>query len=391
MIEFSRLASRGRAAFRRPTAGARLVGVGTATPPRRYTQTEVLDRFGEQDARIRRIYTHSHIDARHLYLPEPVGGAMPEESSQQLIDKHLRGSLEIGAQAIEACLDPLDLAPADVDFLCCVSSTGFLCPGISAHLVKELGFREDVRRLDILGMGCNAALNGLQATTSFASSQPGKLGLMLCVEICSAAYVYNRKMTTAVVNSLFGDGAAAALLRDDSADHDRLADGADGAPAGNAETAGLEMSAAGPAGPLFLDFEPHIIPEALPAMRYELDGGKLSFYLDRDIPYVIGMNVEKPVRRLLKRHRLKLRDVDHWLIHSGGKKVVNAIEYNLGLSDHDVRHTLHVLKNYGNLSSGSILFSYQQLCREGVVREGDLGVAIAMGPGTSIETALLAW
>ncbi len=366
MIELTRVTSRRRASFRQPTTGPRIVSVGTATPPCRYTQLEVLEKFQESDRKIRRLYSNSHINSRYLYLPDPVDGKMPEESNQELLDKHLNGALEIGSQAIDECLSPVGLTAGDVDFLCCVTSTGFLCPGLSAYLVKHLGFRDNVQRLDVLGMGCSAAQNGLQATTAFSRANPGRPALMVCVEICSAAYVYDGRLSTAVVNSLFGDGAAAVLVRDTDEDRwDR--------------------------GPILMDFESHIITEAIGAMRYELAGSKLSFYLDRAIPYVIGLNVEKPVKRLLGRHRLKPRDIQHWLIHSGGKKVVNAIEYNLGLSDHDVRHTLNVLRNYGNLSSGSILFSYKELCREGVIAKGDLGVAIAMGPGTAIETALLSW
>lgn len=366
MIELCRVASHRKTAFRRPTAGPRLVAVGTANPPRRYSQDEVLGLFQETDPKIWALFQGGHIRTRHLYLPEPVNGALPEENSQELIDKHLRGALEIGPQAIEECLGKVGLETRDVDFLCCLSTTGFLCPGISAHLINRMGFRENVQRIDILGMGCNAALNGLQATTSFARSNPGKAALMLCVEICSAAYVYSRNMTTAVVNSLFGDGAAAVLVR--SVADDSWAQ-----------------------GPIVADFEPHIITEALRAMRYDLENSKLSFYLSREIPYEIGANVEKPVNRLLRRHGLKRKDIDHWLVHSGGKKVIDAIEYNIGLTDHDMRHTLHILKNFGNLSSGSVLFSFKELSREGSVQEGDLGVAIAMGPGTSIETALLVW
>lgn len=366
MINVARMPSHRRAAFQRPVMGPRIVSVGTATPPRRYSQQEVLAQFEEADPRVRRLFVNNHIHSRYLYLPEPVNGRLPEESSRELVERHLRGALEIGSQAIHECLSEMGLAPYDIDFFCCLSSTGFVCPGLTAHLIKHLGFRENVQRIDILGMGCNAAVNGLQATTSFARSNPGKLGLMLCVEICSAAYVNNGKISTAVVNSLFGDGAGAVVIRQDGED---LWDH----------------------GPVIVDFEPHIISEALMAMRYELEGGKLSFYLDRDIPYVIGLNVEQPVKRLLGRHGLKTRDIDHWIVHSGGKKVIDAIEYNLGLTDHDMRHTLNVLRNYGNLSSGSILFSYKELRREGVVREGDLGVAIAMGPGTSIETVLLSW
>jgi len=140
-----------------------------------------------------------------------------------------------------------------------------------------------------------------------------------------------------------------------------------------------------------VDFESHLIPGTINAMYYGLENTKLSFYLDRNIPLVIGANVERPVNRLLGRHGLKRRQIDHWIVHSGGKKVINAIEYNLGLTDYDVRHTLSVLRDYGNLSSGSFLFSYKELYSEGIAKKGDLAVAITMGPGTAIETALLAW
>ena len=117
-------------------------------------------------------------------------------------------------------------------------------------------------------MGCNAAVNGMQAVCSFARAAPGKVGLLLCVEVCSAAYVHNRSMVTAVVNSLFGDGAGAVLVRQDELDSPQR-------------------------GPIVVDFEPHIIPSAIGAMRYELEGGKLSFHLSRDIPYEIGRHVER--------------------------------------------------------------------------------------------------
>lgn len=340
--------------------------MGTASPPRRYTQNEIVELFGETDPRIVRFFRSHHIQSRHLYLPEPVNGRLPDESNQDLLDRHMRGTLELGPVAIRQCLSPYGLTETDVDFLCCISSTGFLCPGITAHLTKKMGFRDDIHRIDILGMGCNAGLNGLRPISALTQCRPGSVGLMLCVEICSAAYVYNQTLVTAVVNSLFGDGVAATLLR-------------------------VEEQDSWEAGPAVLDFESHIITEAIDAMRFTIEGTKQSFYLDREIPYVLGLNVGKPVNRLLARNGLKKRDVNHWIVHSGGRKVIDAIKYNLGLTDHDVRHTLSVLKNMGNLSSGSFLFSLKELCRENVVQKGDVGVVITMGPGSSIETALLRW
>lgn len=357
--------SRRKRDFVRPDAGPCIVGIGTAVPFRRYTQEQVVALFGESDPRVLRLFQNSHIHARFLYLPEPVDGRMPEETNRELNDKHLHGALEIGPRAIEEALLARGLAVADVDLLCCVSSTGLLVPSLTSHLVKKMGFRESVRRLDLVGMGCSAAVNGLQAASDHARSHPGATALLVCVEVCSAAYISDERMMTKVVNSLFGDGAAATVVHWQDAD--------DG---GN---------------PLLVDFESHLVPEALQAMRYEIEDNRLCFHLERDIPYVIGLNVEKPVGRLLGRHGLRVSDVDHWIVHSGGRKVIDAIEYNLGLTDHDVRHTLSVLGNFGNVSSGSVLFSLKEFLTRREPQTGDIGIMIAMGPGTAIETALLAW
>lgn len=191
---------------------------------------------------------------------------------------------------------------------------------------------------------------------------------MVCIEVCSAAYVFDNSLRTGIVNSLFGDGAAAVLLRADDGDGAVLA-------------------------PRVLGFTSRIIPTALEAMRYDWDRdqGKFSFYLHPDIPYVVGENAPIPVLELLERYGLKRRDIAHWIVHSGGKKVIDAVKYNLGLTAHDVRHTTSVLRDFGNLSSGSFLFSLERLLEEGRVQRGDYGVLMTMGPGSQIETALVRW
>ncbi len=347
----------------------RLLSVGTANPPRWYSQDEVLDLYRTTDPALRSLFHSGHIRGRFLYLPEPgPDGIPPRETQGQLLAKHLKGAMEIGPQAVERCLAPLGLEPSDIDYLVVLTTTGFLSPGLSAHLIRRMGFRDDCARTDVVGMGCNAGLNGLSPVTHWAMANPGHNALQVCIEVCSAAYVYNDTMRTAVVNSLFGDGAAAALVRSSDTDSRAFA-------------------------PEILGFESLIITPALEAMRYDWDdaAGKFSFYLARDIPYFIGQNAPRVVGRLLDRFGLKRRHVAHWIVHSGGKKVIDAMEYNLDLTARDVRHTLSVLRDMGNLSSGSFLFSLRRLLDEGVVERGDYGVMITMGPGTSIETALVRW
>jgi 3,5-dihydroxyphenylacetyl-CoA synthase len=177
---------------------------------------------------------------------------------------------------------------------------------------------------------------------------------------------HESRHATAVVNSLFGDGAAAIVVRSHADDN-------------------WEQ------GPSVIDFEPHIMPTSIDALRYNLEGARLSFYLERDIPYVIGQNAHIPVNELLKRHNLGRKDIKHWILHSGGKKVIDAIVENLQLPENAVRHTRNILRRLGNVSSGAVLFALNELFKEGIAEQGDYGVLMAMGPGASIETSLVRW
>jgi predicted naringenin-chalcone synthase len=347
----------------RPAPAVRLLGVGTANPPAAYTQQEVLDRYQIRDERVRSVFLNSAIERRHLQLPPP--GAT--ETQAGLLAKHKSVGIELGAAALRQCLAAVGAGLDEVRYLCCVSSTGWLTPGFSALLIRELGLRTDCGRLDVVGMGCNAGLNALAAVAGWSAANPGQTAILLCVEVCSAAYVFDDTMRSAVVNSLFGDGAAALAVR-----------------AGGAAP-GLT--------PTIRGFHSCLIPEAIAAMRYDWDAGhgKFSFYLDIDIPYVVGAHAERAVGGLLARAGVRRGDIAHWVVHSGGKKVIDAVKINLGVTAHELRHTTGVLRDYGNLSSGSFLFSYGRLAAEGAVRPGDLGVLMTMGPGSTIETALVEW
>jgi 3,5-dihydroxyphenylacetyl-CoA synthase len=350
-----------------------IAGVGTAVAGESYSQEDLLEIFRITDSRIRSVFLNSAIERRYLSLP-PVGddGVRCDETQQDLLAKHKVLTLDMGARAIDAALKNAGAGLDDVGLLCCVTTTGFLTPGLSALLIREMGIAPQCGRVDVVGMGCNAGLNALGVTAAWSAAHPHQLAVLLCAEACSAAYVFDSTMRTAVVNSLFGDGAAAIVLAgDDAGDRPLPAHG----------------------GPRILSFASHIITDAVGAMRYDWDGsqGKFSFYLDPDIPYVVGAHAELVVDRLLAGTGLRRGDISHWLVHSGGKKVIDAIRVNLGLTRHDVRHTIGVLHDYGNLSSGSFLFSYERLLRERVTNPGDYGVLMTMGPGSTIETALIQW
>lgn len=345
-------------------SGPTILGVGTATPDSSYSQQDLLDRYGIQDDRIRSVFLNSAIERRFLNVPPDGADGRPRMETQgELLAKHKVRGTEMGARALQSCLKRIGAAVSDIGYLVCVTSTGLLTPGFSAHLIRELGIPTDCSRLDIVGMGCNAGLNALNATTGWASANPGKIAMMVCIEVCSAAYVFDGTMRTSVVNSLFGDGSAAIAV----------------------------SHAPEKPGPRVLKYASCIVPDAVDAMRFDWDDeqGKFSFYLDRDVPYVVGAHAEGVIGNLLSGTGLRRSQIAHWLVHSGGKKVIDSVSVNLGLTGHDVRHTTEVLRDYGNLSSGSFLFSYERLLREGVTRPGDYGVLMTMGPGSTLETALV--
>ena len=350
------------------TRPALVASVGSAFPQRAYTQDEVGALLGLTNRVVRRLLSAPHIRTRHLYLPPAnADGRIPPETTADLNRRFRDGALELGGQAIEAALGAASLTAGDVDYLMCITTTGFMVPGLSSLLSRELGFRSDLHRADLVGMGCNAGLNGLNPVVQWVTNHPDRIALLVCCEINSAIYVVDDTPGTGIVNSLFGDGAAAAVVTTRS-------------------TSAGEQSPR----PHIIDFESFCMPDQWPAMRFDWnsDQSKWSFFLDRDIPYVIGFNVYQPVDRLLARHGLDRSAIRHWVMHTGGGAVIDSIKLGLGLGEYDVRHTRSVLRDYGNISSGSYLVSLERLLAEGTVAEGDFGMMITMGPGAQIETAL---
>jgi 3,5-dihydroxyphenylacetyl-CoA synthase len=350
-----------------------IASVGSAFPDRSYSQDEVGALLGLENRVVKKLLRAPHVRKRHLYLPEtdPSTGRLIPESAADLHAKFRQGALEIGSRAIHNALSPLSLSTRDVDYLMCVTSTGFMVPGLSSLFSRQLGFDRRLMRADVVGMGCNAGLNGMNPVAQWVENHPGRTGLLVCCEINSAMYVVDDTPRTGIVNSLFGDGAVAAVV--------------------TSYGEGDPGPVPSPRTPYVMDFESFCIPEQWAAMRFDWDdtAGKWSFYLDRDIPYVIGFNIREPLEILLARNGLGFSAIKHWVLHTGGGAVIDSMKLSLGLEEHDVRHTRSVLRDYGNISSGSFLVSLERLLAEGCAAPGELGVMVTMGPGAQIETALL--
>lgn len=339
-------------------------------PETSYTQHEVCDNLGIEDSRIRSIFINSGISKRHLAIKNMAESEPNAESHGEMLDRHECSALRLGENAIDKCLAKIGKTRADIACICCVTSTGFLVPALSARFCQSMALSEFCNRIDIVGMGCSAGLNGLDAVKNWTVVNPGKLAIVVCTEICSAAYLEDGTIATSVVNSLFGDGASAAAVVCEP-QHKAIPDGAI----------------------ILIDKLSLTESSGIGMMKFNWNDEqhKNSFYLSKDVPYVVGSKVEKVVGKLLSERSLSVSDIDHWIVHSGGKKVLDSICINLGLTKSDLRHTRSVLNDFGNLSSGSFLFSLERLQNEKTASKGDLGVLMTMGPGAAIETALVQW
>ena len=340
----------------------RIAAVATANPPNRFTQEEILRLAGYTRPVARDIFLHSDIDYRHLYIdPET---AHPAEDLDTLHRRYREGAVLIGRQAAERCLQQAGLTADDIDCILVCSCTGYLCPDLSTILVKELGLPGRVQRGALLGHGCAGAMPTLQRAYDHALAYPEHRVLVVAVEICSATYYIDDTLETLVGNAICADGAAACLItcREDSA------------PA-----------------PRIRGFASVIDTSCQSSVGFGYRQGYLRIILAPTIRDLAPPIVGKVLDELLTPRNLSRQDVRHWLMHPGGRKVIDRVQAALGLTDDDVSLSRRILRNYGNMSSPTVLFVLNEAMQNGSARPGDLGVLLALGPGFAAEAALVEW
>ena len=340
----------------------RITGIGTANPPLRLTQEESFYATGYESERIRKIFLNSDIDFRHFYLE---GGLNRNESSDELNQRYLRGAMRTGCRAILDCLKSGNSSAQDVDLFAVCTCTGYVCPDVGSRLVAHMGFNSNVQRASIVGLGCAGAVPILQRVTDFVRANPDRQALMLAVEICSACYYVDRTLETVIGNAICADGAAAFLLS--------------GAPQSNN------------ACPRIIDFEIFIDSERIDEVGLQHKDGKLRIVLGEAIQHLAGPMIEKALQQLLQRHGLSRSQIRFWVVRPGGRKVIDRVQKHFGMTDAQLCFSRSVLRNYGNMSSPTVMFVLHEIVRSGEPRSGDWGVMIALGPGMAAELALLRW
>ena len=360
--------------------------IATGNPPLERTQEEAADFMANIESlpdplqsRLPALYRGSAIESRYTCVPDygrddpaeftffPETWTLEPAPSTEDRNEHYRESVVPLAEDVATrALDDADAAPDDITHVIAVSCTGFFAPGLDVELVKRLGLPPNTERTFIGFMGCYAAFNALRVADSFCQSNPDARVLVVCAELCTLHFQIEDSLESVVVNSLFSDGAAAAVLsrRDEPDAQGRLA---------------------------YLDGRTHLDDDSMEDMTWAIGDTGFKMGLSSRVPDVVGENLPDYVDNLLLPHGLAQDDLDFWAIHPGGRRIVEGARETLGLSEAQVADSLAVLRQYGNMSSPTILFVLQRILERWAEGDGappEHGVAMAFGPGLTIEGAL---
>jgi len=353
---------------------SRIVGVHGVLPPYRYQQQEIRDAFVEMAAVgpvrrgvLERMHAASTVRSRHLAMPleryAHLGGF------GEANDAYVAVALELGEAALRGALADAGVAAGDVDLVVSTSVTGLAVPSIEARLAGRLGLRADVKRVPIFGLGCVAGAAGLARVHDYLEGRPDGVAVLLSVELCSLTLQHgDASAANLVAASLFGDGAAAVVAV------------GRGHPAARGER-----------GPETMATRSRLYPGTERLLGWDIGDSGFRIVLGSDLPQTVLRHLGPEVREFLADHDLKPADVEEWICHPGGPKVLEAVRAALDLPARALELTWRSLAEVGNLSSASVLHILRDTLDRRRPLAGTPGLMLAMGPGFSSELLLLRW
>jgi alkylresorcinol/alkylpyrone synthase len=348
----------------------RIIGAGSAFPGNRYEQQEITAALKEawqsqmeNPAVLDRLHSRCGVERRHLVLPLEAYDRVTTWG--QANDLWIDFAQTLGRDAICRAITPLGLMPRDIDALFFTSVTGVASPSIDARLVNRMGLSPNIKRIPMFGLGCVAGAAGLARAADYVRAFPDQIAVVLAVELCSLTW---QRDDTSVANmistGLFGDGAAAVVV------------------------AGRDT---GMAGPEILATKSVFYPGSEEVMGWDISETGFHIVLSPDVPKVIRENLGGDVDGFLTEQGLHRSDVASWIIHTGGPKVLEAVEDSLELAPDALKLSWECLRQVGNLSSASVLVVLQEVLAHHRGEPGAYSVLAAMGPGFCSELLLLRW
>lgn len=352
----------------------RIASVARAFPEHRYAQDAIRTKLEEiwadrpgVVARLASLHANTRVEARHLALPLEEYGT--PRTFGECNDHWIRVSQELGERAVRDALDRVGLKPTDIDAMFAVSITGIASPSLEARLSNRMGFRPDMKRIPIFGLGCVAGAAGIARAVDYVKAYPDDVAVLLSVELCSLTFQSGDTSVANLISSgLFGDGAAAVVVVGEE----------------RARSMGLEC-------PRVVDTRSVLYRDTEDVMGWTISERGFDIVLSPAVPTIAQERLAPDVDAFLADHSLSRSDVASWVCHPGGPKVLEAMRAGLGLEDEQVRHAWRALADQGNLSSTSVLMVLHDTLHEGPPAPGAPGLILAMGPAFCSELVLFEW
>lgn len=348
----------------------KIISVATQTP-QFYKETKDILPFVEswladQDERLRRktlkIFESAAVDKRYSIM-DPIE-VFTSTSFEDRNTIYAREVVPLAQKAIEKALEKAAWKAQDLDYIITVSCTGIMIPSIDAYLINSMKMRQDIVRLPVTEMGCVAGISGLIYASNFLKANPGKKAAVLAVEAPTATFQLNDySMANMVSAAIFGDGCACVLLSSDEQD----------------------------AGPEVLGHEMYHFPDATHMMGFDLVNSGLKMVLDKEVPETIAAHFPAIIHPFLDKMGYTMNDVDHLIFHPGGKKIVQTVEALFSDLGKNINDTKEVLRQYGNMSSATVLFVLERFMNRTDVKKGDKGLMLSFGPGFTAQRILIQW
>jgi alkylresorcinol/alkylpyrone synthase len=364
------------------TTSTRVIGLGSALPAHRFQQDEIAGalwklwkgKLRSPDV-INLFHRSVQVDSRHLAFP--FDRYLQFSSWGETNRAWLEVAQELGAQALDRALESAGMSRGELDALYVVSITGVASPSLDARLINTMNLRPNIKRTPIFGVGCVGGALGLTRASDHALGYPRQTAAILSVEVCSLTLQHDDlSMANLVSAALFGDGAAAVIVA-----------GADSPVAHRSQG----MRRTGRSGPAILGNGSVFYPGSEEIMGWDISEDGFKIVLSPDLPDFIRSNLARDVDAFLAQYGLQRSDIANWVIHTGGPKVLEAIQDSLHLDRKDLERSWDCLRRFGNLSSASVLLVLEDVAQNHRPEPGSLGLLLAMGPGFCSEMLLLQW
>lgn len=363
-----------------------ITSIGTANPKYRTPQNDIYQfmskAFGldkNNASRLKLIYDNSGIKYRYSVLPdfgkETKGEWLLFRNSEhehsfpgtaKRMEQYQQEAAGLALTAVESCLKGFDKEiHSKITHLITVSCTGMYAPGIDINLVELLGLDPSVERTCINFMGCYGALNALKTADYICRAEQDAKVLVVCIELCTLHFQKENTLDNWVANSLFSDGAAAVIVENS-----------------NHRT--------GKGNHLQLDtFYSEFIPAAKNEMGWNIGDMGFEMKLTSKVSKLILKHIPAVAARLLEKARILVDEIDSYAIHPGGRKILEAAETALGFSKESNKFSYEILRDYGNMSSATILFVLEKILYENSSTPKKNILGFAFGPGLTVESMIL--